>query len=89
MNNNIFLKNPLDKAIINQIKNIFNDSVFQNRFSVFDLDILDLSDEDTNKIFNNTDKENIVLIQNDFDLERFLKNTSGEYLNKFKKKKEI
>ena len=61
--------------------------MFQNRFSVFDLDILDLSEEDTNKIFNNTDKENIVLIQNDFDLERFLKNTSGEYLNKLKKKK--
>ena len=87
IDNSIIFKDPLDKKIINEIKNIFNEPKLGKVItSFFDWDFFNLSDEEENKGSNNIAEENII-IKNDLDLDGFLKNTSGEYLNAFNKKK--
>ena len=88
MDNNTFSNNFLDKKIINEIKNIFIEPMFEKiLFSAYDSYFLNLSEEEAIKGSNNIVKDNIMIIQNNFDLDGFLKNTSREYLNKFQKKK--
>ena len=89
MDNNTFSNNLLDKKIINEIKNIFIEPMFEKiLFSAYDSYFLNLSEEEEAiKGSNNIVKDNIMIIQNNFDLDGFLKNTSREYLNKFQKKK--